>query len=74
MKRILYMVLRNIILVPFMWIKLCYHESHVNKYTEEQHYKMLKFIVRRANKGGNMMCLQLWKHALSLFPSWRSRR
>lgn len=54
MKRILYMVLRNIILVPFMWFKLCYHASHVDKYTEEQHYKMLKFIVRRANKGGNV--------------------
>jgi len=54
MKRILYMVLRNIILVPFMWIKLCYHASHVEKYTEEEHYKMLKFIVRRANKGGNV--------------------
>lgn len=54
MKRILYMVLRNIVLVPFMWIKLCYHASHVDKYTEEQHYKMLKFIVSRANKGGNV--------------------
>ena len=54
MKRILYMVLRNIILVPFMWIKLCYHASHVEKYTEEEHFKMLEFIVRRANKGGNV--------------------
>ena len=54
MKRILYMVLRNILLVPFMWMKLCYHASHVDKYTEEEHYKMLKFIVHRANKGGNV--------------------
>lgn len=48
------MVLRNIILVPFMWIRLCYHASHVEKYTEEEHFEMLKFIVRRANKGGNV--------------------
>ena len=54
MKRILYMVMRNIILVPFMWIRLCYHASHVDKYTEEEHYKMLSFIVRRANKGGKV--------------------
>ena len=54
MKRIMYMVIRNIILVPFMWIKLCYHASHVDKYTEEEHYKMIKFIDRRANKGGNV--------------------
>lgn len=54
MKRILMMVFRNIILVPFMWIKLCYHAAHVGKYTEEEHYKMLKFITARANKGGNV--------------------
>lgn len=55
MKRIIMMVLRNILLVPFTWIKLCYHASHVDKYTEEEHCKMLKFIVRRANKGGNVI-------------------
>ena len=48
------MVFRNIFLVPFMWCKLCYYASHVDKYTEEQHYKMLRFIVLRANKGGNV--------------------
>ena len=36
MKRILMMVFRNILLVPYMWIKLCYHASHVDKYTEEE--------------------------------------
>lgn len=50
MKRILMMVLRNIILVPFMWCKLCYHAHHVDKYTEEEHYKMLKFIVAEQTK------------------------
>lgn len=54
MKRIIVMVLRNIILVPYMWWKLCYHSSHVEKYTEEEHFKMLKYIVYRANKGGNV--------------------
>ena len=54
MKRILLMIFRNIILVPFMWCRLCYHASHVDKYTEEQHFKMLRFIVLRANKGGNV--------------------
>lgn len=54
MKRILLMVFRNIFLVPFMWCKLCYYAAHVDKYTEEQHYRMLRFIVKRANKGGNV--------------------
>lgn len=54
MRRIILMVIRNILLVPFMWFKLCYYASHVDKYTEEEHYKMIKFIDRRANKGGNV--------------------
>lgn len=54
MKRILLMVIRNILLVPGMWIRLCYHASHVDKYTEEEHYKLLRFITHRANKGGNV--------------------
>lgn len=55
MKRILMMVFRNILLVPIMWIKLCYHANHVDKYTEEEHYKMLRYITYRANKGGNVI-------------------
>ena len=55
MKRILMMVFRNILPVPYMWIKLCYHASHVDKYTEEEHYKMLRYITYRANKGGNVI-------------------
>lgn len=54
MKRILLMVIRNIFLVPYMWCRLCYHASHVEKYTEDEHYRMLRFIVLRANKGGNV--------------------
>lgn len=54
MKRILLMVARNLFLVPIFWIKLCYHASHVDKYTEEEHFKLLKFIDHRANIGGNV--------------------
>lgn len=54
MKRILLMVLRNIFRVPFLWIKLCYYAAHVDKYTDEQHNKLFKYIVTRANIGGNV--------------------
>ena len=54
MKRILMMVFRNLIFVPFGWIRLCYYASHVDKYTEEQRYAMLKKIVYRANWGGKI--------------------
>jgi len=54
MKRIVMMVLRNIFLVPYLWIRLCYYASHVDNYTEEERYKVLIAIVRRANIGGNV--------------------
>ena len=54
MKRIIMMVFRNLFLVPYMWIRLCYHASHVDKYKEEQHYELLKYITHRANKGVNV--------------------
>ena len=41
-------------MVPYMWIKLCYYASHVDKYSEEQRYQMLTDIVIRANKGGRV--------------------
>lgn len=55
MKRILYMIFRNIIYVPYMWIKLCYYSKHVDKYTPEEHLEMLRYIVKKANKGGNVV-------------------
>lgn len=54
MKRILLMVFRNIILVPYMWCRLCYRASHADKYSTEEHNEFLKWIVMHANKGGNV--------------------
>ncbi len=55
MKRILLMVFRNILIVPFMWVKLCYMAAHPDKFTDEQHLEMLRYITIRANKGGNVI-------------------
>lgn len=55
MKRILLMVFRNIILVPIMAEQTMLLRIPCGQiYTEEQRYAMLKFIVLRANKGGNV--------------------
>ena len=54
MKRILLMVLRNLWFVPYGWFKLCYTAAHVEKYTEEERYQVLKMIDRRANIGGRI--------------------
>lgn len=48
------MILRNLPLVPFAWCKLCWYASHVDRYTEEKRYALLKMIDGRANKGGNI--------------------
>lgn len=55
MKRIIMMVLRNLLFVPYGWVKLCWYASHVDNYTEEQRYALLKYIDMRANKGGNII-------------------
>ena len=54
MKRILLMIIKNIIFVPSMWIRLCYHARHADKYTAKEHFSFLRWIVHRANKGGNV--------------------
>ncbi len=55
MKRILLMVLRNLLLVPYNWCKLCWMASHVDRYSEEERYKYLQYLDTRANKGGNLI-------------------
>ncbi len=48
------MVLRNLLIVPYGWIRLCYRAAHVEKYTEEDMYRFLQWIDLRANRGGNV--------------------
>lgn len=48
------MVLRNLYVVPYGWIRLCYRAAHVDKYTEENMYAFLKWIDLHANRGGNV--------------------
>lgn len=54
MKRILLMVFKNFIFVPYAWFKLCWYASHVDRYTEEERYELLKYIDRHAIWGGNL--------------------
>ena len=54
MKRILMMVFRNLLLVPYAWIRLCYRAAHVDKYSEENMYEFLRWIDFHANRGGNV--------------------
>ena len=55
MKRILLMVFRNLLLVPYAWIRLCYVAAHAEKYTKEERYRLLQYIDRHANRGGRIL-------------------
>ena len=55
MKRILFMVLRNLFFVPYGWFKLCWYASHVDRYTEEERYKLRQQVDHRGIRGGNLI-------------------
>lgn len=54
MRRIIVMVLRNLIFVPHMLVRLLYMAGHVDKYSEEERYALLKYVDNRANWGGRI--------------------
>ncbi len=54
MKRIIFMILKNIIYVPGMLIRLLRCAANVDKYTDVERNHLLKEIVGRANRGGNV--------------------
>ena len=54
MKRILLMMIKNIFRLPKFWFRLCHYAKHVDRYTEEERYAMLKNIVYYANRGGRI--------------------
>ncbi len=49
-KRIALMVNQNILLVPFMWCKLCYYAAHVDKYPEITHISYLNILSKEPIK------------------------
>ena len=54
MNRIVTMVLKNLWIVPGAWFKLCHYAKHTNEYPEEEMYRHIQYILRRAVQGGNV--------------------
>ena len=54
MKRILYMLIKNLIYLPRFITRLYRYTKNTENYTEEQRYELLKEIVEKANRGGNV--------------------
>lgn len=54
MNRLALMVLRNILIVPGAYWKLCHYAKHTEEYSEEEKYRHIQYIFRRAVKSGNI--------------------
>lgn len=54
MNRIVTMVLKNFPIVPGAWQKLCRYAKHPEKYSEEEIYRHIQYILKRAVRGGNI--------------------
>lgn len=54
MNRIVTMVLKNLPIVPGAWQKLCRYAKHPEKYSEEEMYRHIQYILKRAVRGGNI--------------------
>lgn len=54
MKRIILMVLKNILFVPWWYFQLCWYAKHSQEISDEKKLALLKKIVIHANKGGNV--------------------
>lgn len=54
MNRIVTMVLKNLWIVPGAWFKLCKYARHADEYPEEEKYRHIQYILKRAVRGGNV--------------------
>ena len=54
MNRIVTMVLKNLLIVPGAWFKLCYNAKHVDEVPEIERWNHIRYILQQAIKGGNV--------------------
>lgn len=54
MNRIVLMVVRNLAIVPGAWTKLCRYAKHPEKYSEEEKYAHIRYILKAGVRGGNI--------------------
>lgn len=54
MNRLVMVVLKNILMVPAAWIKLCKYAKHTDEYSYEEKYKHIRYILKHVCKSGNI--------------------
>ena len=57
MNRIVTMVLNNFWAAPPAWFKLCNYAKHGEKYTQQEKWDHIRYILKRAIQGGNVELL-----------------
>jgi len=55
MKRIILMIIKNILFVPYWYFQLCYYAKYSQRISKEKKLALLKKIVACANKEGNVI-------------------
>lgn len=54
MKRIIMMVLRNILCAPYLYLKLCWYAAHTDSIPYDKQWSLIQKINDKACKGGNV--------------------
>lgn len=54
MNRLALMVLKNILIVPGAYRKLCHYAKYTDKYPEKEKYSHIQYIMQRAVRAGNV--------------------
>ena len=54
MKRIILMLLKNLLRLPVYWFKLCQRAKHPENYSAEERFQFLQSVDRQANKAGKI--------------------
>ena len=54
MNRLVMVVLKNILIVPAAWIKLCKYAKHTDEYSYEEKYEHIRYILKHVCKSGNI--------------------
>ena len=54
MNRLVLVVLKNFWKLPTAWIKLCHYAKHTDKYSFEEKYKHIRYLLRHVVPHGNI--------------------
>jgi len=54
MNRLVMVVLKNIVMVPAAWVKLCKYAKHTDEYSYEEKYEHIRYILKHVCKSGNI--------------------